>query len=112
MIEFTNINLLLSFLFSEGHFLLGVVGKSLVLILIRLMPLAIAIVTGFGLIMLMSIVAENNAYAQWIIPSQLNGAYNQQQHIVDNNQTKILRAAGTTTTTTIVHQFVKHFPEK
>ena len=59
----------------------------------------------------MSVVAENNAYAQWIIPSQLNGAYKQQQHIEDNNQTKILRAAGTTTTT-IVHQFVKHIPEK
>lgn len=48
--------------------------------------LAIATVTGFGLI-LMSIVAENTAYAQWVIPSQLNGAY-KQQHIEDNNQTK------------------------
>jgi hypothetical protein len=69
------------------------------------MPLAIAIVTGFALI-LMSIVAENTVYAQWIIPSQLNGAY-KQQHIEDNNQTKILTAERT-----ILHQFVKPVPEK
>jgi len=81
------------------------------LILIKLMPLAIAIATGFALV-LMSIVTENNAYAQWIIPWQLNGAYKQQQHIEDNNQTKILRTAGTTLTTTILHQFIKHVPEK
>jgi hypothetical protein len=66
------------------------------------MPLAIAIVTGFALV-LMSVVAENAVYAQWIIPSQLNGAY---------NQTKILRAAGTTTTTTILHQLIKSVPGK
>jgi hypothetical protein len=72
------------------------------------MPLAIAIVTGFALV-LMSIVAENTVYAQWIIPSQLNGAYKQQQHIEDNNQTKILRAAGTTT---ILHQLIKSVPGK
>jgi hypothetical protein len=65
--------------------------------------LAIAILMGFGLI-LMSIVAENTAYAQWIIPSQLNGAY-KQQHIEDSNQTKILK------TTTILHQ-LKPDPEK
>ena len=76
---------------------------------IRLMPLAIAIVTGFALV-LMSVVAENTAYAQWIIPSQLNGAYKQQQHIEDNNETKILRAAGTTTATTILHQLIKSVP--
>jgi hypothetical protein len=70
--------------------------------------LAIAILMGFGLI-LMSIVAENTAYAQWIIPSQLNGAYKQQQHIEDNNQTKILRAAETTT---ILHQLIKSVPGK
>jgi|GEM_PF-4567004 len=69
------------------------------------MPLAIAIVTGSALI-LMSIVAENNVYAQWIIPSQLNGAYKQQQHIEDNNQTKILGA------TTILHQLIKSVPGK
>ena len=63
MIEFTNITLLLSFLFSEGYFLCRVVGKSLILIDIRLMPFPIAIV-GFGLV-LMSIVAENTASAQW-----------------------------------------------
>ena len=79
----------------------------MVLIPIRLMPLAIAIVTGFALV-LMSIVAENTVYAQWIIPSQLNGAY-KQQHIEDNNQTKILRAAGTTT---ILHQLIKSVPGK
>ena len=79
----------------------------MVLISIRLMPLAIAIVTGFALL-LMSVVAENTVFAQWIIPSQLNGAYKQQQHIEDNNQTKLLAA----TTTTIVHQFIKHVPEK
>ena len=61
MIEFTNITLLLSF--SEGYFLCRVVGKSLILIDIRLMPFPIAIV-GFGLV-LMSIVAENTASAQW-----------------------------------------------
>jgi hypothetical protein len=67
-------------------------------------PLAIATVTGFALV-LMSMVAENTAHAQWIIiPSQLNGAYKQQQHIEDNNQTKILR------TTTILHQLIKSVP--
>jgi hypothetical protein len=74
------------------------------------MPLAIAIVTVFGLV-LMSIVAKNTAYAQWIIPSQLNDAY-KQQHIEDSNQTKILTAAGTTSITTIIHQFIKPVPEK
>ena len=58
----------------------------MVFILIRLMPLVIAIVTGFGLIV-MSIVDENATYAQWIISSQLKGAY-KQQHIEENNQTK------------------------
>jgi len=106
MIEFNNINLLLSFLFSELKFLLGIVDNSLVLILIRLMLLAIATVTGSGLI-LMSIVAENNAYAQWIIPWQLKDAY-KQQYIEDNNQTKILTA----TTTKIIHQFIKPVPVK
>jgi hypothetical protein len=72
------------------------------------MLLAIAIVTGFALV-LMSIVAENTVYAQWIIPWQLNGAY-KQQHIEDINQTKILRAAGTTTT--ILHQLIKSVPGK
>ena len=67
------------------------------------MPVAIAIVIGFG-VLLMSIVAENTAYAQWIIPSQLKEAY-KQQHIEDSNETKIL-------TTTIVHQFIKRIPEK
>jgi hypothetical protein len=69
------------------------------------MPVAIAIVIGFG-VLLMSIVAENTAYAQWIIPWQLNGAY-KQQHIEDSNQTKILTAERT-----ILHQFVKPVPEK
>ena len=78
---------------------------------IRLMPLAIAIVTGFALV-LMSVVAENTAYAQWIIPSQLNGAYKQQQHIEDNNERKILRASETTTATTILHQLIKSVPGK
>jgi hypothetical protein len=55
------------------------------------MPLVIAILTGFGLV-LMSIVVENNAYAQWIMPSELNDAYKQQQHIEDNNQTNIVTA--------------------
>jgi hypothetical protein len=68
------------------------------------MPLAIAIVIGFGLI---SMTAENTAYAQWIIPWQLKGTYKQQQHIEDSNQTKILTA-----TTTIIHQFIKPIPEK
>ena len=72
------------------------------------MPLAIAIVIGFGLI-LISMIAENNSYAQWIIPSQLKDAYKQQQHIEDNNQTKILTA---TTTTTIIYQFIKPIPDK
>jgi hypothetical protein len=40
----------------------------------------------------MSIVAENSAYAQWMIPSQTKDAY-KQQHIKDNNQTKLLTAA-------------------
>ena len=71
------------------------------------MTFAIAIVIGFGLILL-SMVAENNAYAQWIIPSQLKDAYKQQQHIEDNNQTKIQ----TTAITTIIHQFIKRVPEK
>jgi hypothetical protein len=71
------------------------------------MPLVIAIVIGFGLI-LISMIAENNSYAQWIIPSQLKDAYKQQQHIEDNNQTKILTA----TTTTIIHQFIKPIPDK
>jgi len=70
------------------------------------MPLSIAIVIGFGLV-LISMVAENNAYAQWIIPSQLKDAYKQQQHIEDNNQTKILAAERT-----ILHQVIKHVPEK
>lgn len=81
-------------------------GRSLVLILIRVIVLAIAVVTGFGLV-LMSIVAENNAYAQWIIPWQLKDIYKQQQHIEDNNQTKILAAERT-----ILHQVIKHIPEK
>lgn len=55
------------------------------------MPLATAIVISFGLV-LMSIVVENNAYAQWIIPSELKDAYEQQQHIQDNNQTNIVTA--------------------
>ena len=78
----------------------------MVFILIRLMPFATAIVIGFGLILL-SMVAENNAYAQWIIPSQLKDAYKQQQHIKDNNQTNIVTEA-----TTIIHQFIKTVPEK
>ena len=78
---------------------------------IRLMPLAIAIIAGFALV-LMSVVAENTAYAQWIIPSQLNGAYKQQQHIEDNNETKILRASETTTATTILHHLIKSVPGK
>jgi hypothetical protein len=85
---------------------LWVVGKSLVLILIRLIVLAIAVVTGFGVIILMSMGVENNAYAQWILPWQLKDGY-KQQHIEDNNQTKILTAAATT-----IHQFVKPVPEK
>ena len=79
----------------------------MVLFPIRVTVLAIAKVIGFGLV-LMSIVAENNAYAQWIIPSQTKDAYKQQQHIEDNNQTKILTA----TTTRIIHQFIKPVPEK
>jgi hypothetical protein len=71
-----------------------------------LKPLAIAIVVGFGLILL-SMVAENNAYAQWIIPSQLKDAY-KQEHIEDDNQTNIVTA----TATTIIHQFIKPVPEK
>jgi hypothetical protein len=69
------------------------------------MPLAIAIVIGFGLVLIS--MAENNSYAQWIIPSQLKDAYKQQQHIENNNQTKILTA-----TTTTIHQFIKPVPEK
>ena len=79
----------------------------MIFIISRLMPLSIAIVIGFGLV-LISMVAENNAYAQWIIPSQLKDAYKQQQHIEDNNQTKI----PTTAITTIIHQFIKRVPEK
>ena len=78
----------------------------MVFILIRFMLLVIAIVIGFGLILL-SMVAENNAYAQWIIPSQLKDAYKQQQHIEGNNQTKILAAERT-----ILHQVIKPIPEK
>jgi hypothetical protein len=74
------------------------------------MPFAITIVIGFGLV-LMSMVAENNAYAQWIIPLQPKDAYKQQQHIEDNNQTNIVLAT-TTTTTKIIHQFIKPVPEK
>jgi hypothetical protein len=98
--------LLFSFYCRKVIFFVGRVGKSLVFILIRLMLLAIAIVISFGLV-LTSIVAENNAYAQWIIPSQIKDAYKQQQHIEGNNQTKIL-----TGTTTIIHQFIKPVPEK
>jgi signal transduction protein with GAF and PtsI domain len=72
-----------------------------------LRPLAIAIVIGFGLV-LMSMAAENTAYVQWIIPSQTKDAYKQQQHIEYNNQTKTLTAA----TTTIIHKFIKPVPEK
>jgi hypothetical protein len=68
--------------------------------------LAIAVVAGFGVTILMSMVVENNAYAQWIIPWQLKDAY-KQQHIEGNNQTKILTA-----TTTIIHQFIRPVPEK
>jgi hypothetical protein len=68
--------------------------------------LAIAVATGFGLV-LTSIVAENNAYAQWIIPWQLKDAYMQQQHTEGNNQTKILAAERT-----ILHQIIKPIPEK
>ena len=82
----------------------------MVFIISRLMPLSIAIVIGFGLV-LISMVAENNAYAQWIIPSQLKDAYKQQQHIKDNNQTNIVTATATTTTI-IIHQFIKPVPEK
>jgi hypothetical protein len=66
--------------------------------------LAIAVAAGFGVV-LMSIVAENNAYAQWIIPWQLKDAY-KQQHIEDNNQTKIL------TTTKIIHMDHKTISRK
>ena len=57
----------------------------MVFILIRLMPLVIAIVTGFGLIV-MSIVDENATYGMDNI-LRLKGAY-KQQHIEENNQTK------------------------
>jgi hypothetical protein len=77
----------------------------LVLILIRLMPLVIAILTGFGIV-LMSIVVENNAYAQWIMPWELNDAYKQQQHI----NTWYIKHSNSRGTTKIIHQFIK--PEK
>jgi len=99
-------SLLLLFYFRKYISFVEVVGRSLVLILFRVIALAIAVVTGFGLV-LMSIVAEDNAYAQWIIPWQLRDAYKQQQHIEDNNQTKILAAERT-----ILHQVIKHVPEK
>jgi hypothetical protein len=65
------------------------------------MSFVISIITGFGLIA-MPMFAENAAYAQWIIPSQLNDAY-RQQHIEDNNQTKLV---------TTIPSFIKHIPEK
>jgi hypothetical protein len=98
--------LLISLYFRKYISFVEVVGRSLVLILIRVIALAIAVATGFGVVS-MSIVAENNVYAQWIIPWQLRDAYKQQQHIEGNNQTKILAAERT-----ILHQVIKPIPEK
>ena len=46
------------------------------------MPLAIAIVTGFGLLVIMSL-ESNSVFGQWIMPSELEYAY-KQGHLESN----------------------------